>query len=253
MFDLTGKVALVTGGNAGIGKAACQELARHGADVVVDYRSHAETAQELVQEIRAMGRRAIAIEADVTRKEAVEAMMAEAARRMGRVDILFNNAGHLVERCPVAVMSEELWQQIVDVNLKSAFLCSQAVLPYMRPQGWGRIVNNASIAAHDGGGPGAAIYAAAKAGLIGFTRGLAKEYATHGITVNAVSPGFIANTAFHETFTRPEAQQNMVNASVLKRAGTPQDVAGAVVFLASEGASFLTGELIEINGGLGFH
>ncbi len=252
MFDLGGKVALVTGGNTGIGKAVCQTLARHGADVVVDYICEPDAALALVQEIERLGRRSIAVEADVTRKDETQALMADAASRMGKIDILYNNAGHLVQRCPVAEMSEELWQRIVDVNLKTAFLCSQAVLPYMKPQGQGRIVNSASLAAHDGGGPGAAIYAAAKAGVVGFTRGLAKEYAAYGITVNAVSPGFIANTAFHNTFTKPEVQQNIVNATLLKRGGTPEDVANAVLFLASDYASYLTGELIEINGGLSF-
>lgn len=252
MFDLTGKVALVTGGNTGIGRAACETLARHGADVVVDYLCEPDAADSLVAEIEAMGRRAVAVRADVTDREAVGELMTAAAARMGRIDILYNNAGHLVQRCPIAEMSEELWYRIVDVNMKTAFLCAQAVLPYMKTSGGGRIVNSASLAAHDGGGPGAAVYAAAKAGVVGFTRGLAKEYAAYGITVNAVSPGFIANTAFHNTFTKPEVQENIVKMTVLKRGGTPQDVANAVLFLASDYAAYLTGEIVEVNGGLNF-
>jgi 3-oxoacyl-[acyl-carrier protein] reductase len=169
----------------------------------------------------------------------------------GHIDILVNNAGYMVGRVPVAEMSDEHWHNVIDVNLNSAFYCSRAVLPYMR-SAWGRIVNMSSLAARNGGGPGAVAYAAAKAGLLGLTRGLAKELASQGITVNAVAPGLILETPFHETFNTEEGRQAAIAGIPLKRGGVPGDVAGAVLFLASDLAAFITGEITEINGGAWF-
>lgn len=168
----------------------------------------------------------------------------------GKIDILINNAGGLVGRVPVCDMTDAFWHQVIDVNLSSAFYCVRAVSPYM-PEG-GRIVNLASLASHDGGGTGAVAYTASKAGIVGLTRALAKELASRKIRVNALSPGFIAGTTFHNTFTPEPIQQAIVEKTPLKRDGTVDDVASAALFLVSDLSSFITGEIMEINGGLWF-
>jgi 3-oxoacyl-[acyl-carrier protein] reductase len=248
-INLAGKTALVTGGNAGIGRAIALALARCSADVAVTRFSHDDPT---TGEIRAMGHRAISFHLDATDSGMVNQVMAQAAQELGgHIDILINNAGHLVGRVPIAEMTDEHWHQVIHVNLTSTFYCSRAVLPYMN-RGWGRIVNSSSLAAHDGGGAGAAAYAAAKAGIIGLTRGLAKELAPRGITVNAVAPGLIVGTAFHNTFTPKEAQEATIARIPLRRGGTPDDVAGAVLYFCSDWASFVTGDVAEINGGIWF-
>lgn len=249
-LDLTGRTAVVTGGNTGLGRAIALALAEAGADVAVTYFSNASV--ETVNEIRALGRRSLALRLDATNSAEVDRGMGELAHALDdHIDILINNAGHLVGRVPIAEMSDAHWRQVIDVNLSSTFYCSRAVLPHMHT-GWGRIVNMSSLAGRNGGGPGSAAYAAAKAGIIGLTRGLAKELAPQGITVNAVAPGLILETPFHATFTSTEAQQAIIASLPLKRAGVPNDVAGAVLFLASDLASFITGEVTEINGGAWF-
>jgi 3-oxoacyl-[acyl-carrier protein] reductase len=248
-ISLEGKTALVTGGVNGIGRAISLALARCGADLVITYFGR---DGETTSEIRAMGRKVSSFRLDATDSAEVNQALDRAAQVLGgHVDILINNAGNLVGRVPVAEMTDEHWYRVINVNLTSAFYCARAVIPYMNT-GWGRIVNLSSLAAHDGGGPGAAAYAAAKAGLLGLTRGLAKELAPRGITVNAVAPGFIAGTAFHNTFTPKETQEALVSRIPLKRAGAPDDVAGAIVYFCSELASFVTGEVAEINGGIWF-
>jgi len=249
-LDLNSRTAVVTGGNTGLGRAIALALAQAGADVALTYFSN--TSDQTVADIRALGRRALAAQLDVTNSAEVDRVVAELARGLnGHIDILINNAGHLVGRVPLSEMNDEHWHQVIDVNLSSTFYCSRAVLPYMHT-GWGRIVNMSSLAGRNGGSSGATAYAAAKAGIIGLTRGLAKEVAPRGITVNAVAPGLILDTPFHATFTAPEAQQAISASLPLKRAGMPDDVAGAVLFLASELASFITGEVTEINGGAWF-
>ena len=248
-INLKGKTALVTGGNIGIGRAISLALARSGADVAITYFDHDE---EAAQTIRAMGCNCPYLRLDATDSAEVNQVLRQAAEELGgHIDILVNNAGHLVGRVSVAEMSDEHWQRVISVNLTTAFYCSRAVIPFMRT-GWGRIVNTSSLAAHDGGGPGAVAYSAAKAGIAGFTRGLAKELAPRGITVNALAPGLIQGTPFHNTFTRPEVQQAIVSKIPLGRGGTPEDVAGAVLYLVSDLASFVTGEIMEINGGVWF-
>jgi len=248
-INLTGKTALVTGGNVGIGRAISLALTSSGADVAITYF---DKDDRTVGEIQAMGRQAFSFRLDATDSAMVNLVMAQAAQVLGgHIDILINNAGHLVGRVPIAEMSDEHWHKVINVNLTTAFYCSRAVLPYMKT-GWGRIVNSSSLAAHDGGGPGAVAYSAAKAGVIGLTRGLAKEFAARGITVNAVAPGFIGGTAFHNTFTAKETQDAIVSRIPVKRAGTADDVAGTVLFLCSDLAAFVTGEVVEINGGIWF-
>lgn len=250
-IQLTGQRALVTGASGGIGRGVAIALAACGAKVAVNYLSNQQGAEETVALIREAGGEAAAFQADVTDVQAVKQMVADVERTLGgEVDILVNNAGHLIRRMTVEEMSEEHYAQVMDVNLKSAVFVSQAVIPGMKARGGGRIVNVTSIAAHNGGGPGASIYAASKAAVIGFTKALAKELAGSAVTVNAVSPGFIGQTAFHDTFTPDAARKATVQGIPLGREGTPDDVAGSVLFLVSDLAAYLTGETIEINGGM---
>lgn len=248
-INFAGKTALVTGGNIGIGRAISLALACCGADVAVTYFDEDESTSN---EIRAMGRKALYLHLDATNSAEVNEVFAQAAKELaGHIDILINNAGHLVGRVPIAEMSDQHWHQVININLTSAFHCIRAVIPYMN-RGWGRIVNMSSNAAHEGGGAGAVAYAAAKAGIIGLTHGLAKELGPRGITVNALAPGFIQGTPFHTRFTKPEVQQAVIARIPLGRAGRPEDVAGAVLYFVSDWASFVTGEVAEINGGIWF-
>ena len=249
-INLSGKTAVVTGGNTGIGRAIALALAQAGADVAVTY--YTNPSEDTVTAIREMGRASMALRMDVTDSAQVNEVMPELAAALGeRIDILINNAGYMVGRVPVAEMTDAHWHRVIDVNLSSAFYCSRAVLPYMTG-GWGRIINNSSLAGRNGGGPGAVAYGAAKAGLLGFTRGLAKELAPKGITVNAVAPGLILDTPFHVNFNTEAGRQAAIAGIPLKRGGVPDEVAGAVLFLASDLASFITGEITEINGGAWF-
>lgn len=251
-INLTGRTALVTGGNTGIGRGISLALARAGADVALTYYSRPEQGEQTAQEIRALGRQAIVLQLDATDSAQVNAVLRQAAEDLGgHIDILVNNAGHLVGRVPIAEMTDAHWHQVIAVNLDSMFYCSRGVLPYMNA-GWGRIISVSSIAAHDGGGIGAAAYAAAKAGMIALTRGLAKEYAGRGITVNAVAPGLILGTAFHEQFNTPEGIKARIGTIPLARAGMPDDVAGVVLFYASDLSAYVTGDCAEINGGSWF-
>ncbi|SEB03486.1 SDR family NAD(P)-dependent oxidoreductase [Paenibacillus sp. 276b] len=250
-INLQNKIALVTGSSGGIGAAIAGALARCGAKVAVNGLHNMDRAEEVVTAIRDAGGEAAAFQADVTDTNAIESMVGEITLRFGGpIDLLINNAGHLVERSPIETMSEELYSRIMDVNLKSAVFVSKAVIPGMKAAGGGRIINLTSVAAHNGGGPGAAIYAASKAAVIALTKGLAKELSPGGITVNALSPGFIGQTAFHATFTSAEGRSSAVSSIPLGREGTPDDVAGAALYLCSELGSFITGETIEINGGM---
>jgi len=249
-INLTGKTALVTGGNIGIGRAIALMLAQAGADVALTYFSN--PGEQTVTAIRALGRSSLALRMDATNSSEVNRVVPELARGLdGHIDILINNAGYFVGRVPVGEMSDEHWHRVINVNLDSAFYCIRAALPYMHT-GWGRIVNLSSMAAHTGGGTGAVAYAAAKAALLGFTRGLAKELAPKGITVNAVAPGLILGTPFHDTFNTEEGRRAAIATTPLKRGGVPDDVAGAVLFLASDLASFITGEVTDVNGGAWF-
>jgi 3-oxoacyl-[acyl-carrier protein] reductase len=249
---LAGKTAFITGGNIGIGRGVSLALARCGADVVLTYFSHPEEGQATVKAIQEMGREAFAFQLDATNSDQVREVVRQVGQSLGgHIDILMNNAGHLVGRSPVVDMTDEHWFNTINVNLTSTFYCTRAVLPFMNT-GWGRIVNMSSLAARNGGGPGAVAYAASKGAIIAFTRGLCKEVADQGITVNAVAPGLILETPFHETFNTEAGIQGAVNSTPLKRGGTPDDVAGAVLYFVSELGSFITGEILEINGGLYF-
>ena len=248
-FDLTGKVALVTGAGSGIGKATAIALAEAGAAVAINYHRNEAGAESAKQQILAAGGRAITIQADVTKSADVRAMVEKTVAEFGPVDILVNNAGSLVERLRLLELTEEKWDAVIDLNLKSAFLCSQAVAASMIERRTGAIINVTSIAGRNGGALGSIHYSTAKGGMITLTKGLAKELALHGVRVNGVSPGVI-DTPFHEQFSTPEAMKNFTNIIPLGRVGRSDEVAQTVVYLASEAASFVIGENIEVNGGM---
>lgn len=247
-ISLQGKSALVTGAGAGIGQAAAIALGASGTFVFVNYRHDEKGARETLAQIEQQGGQGQLVQADVAQAEQVTRLMETITGHSGQLNILVNNAGGLVQRSKIAEMSEELWDEVMNINLKSTFLCCRAALPLMVGYGWGRIINLSSLAAHDGGGAGAAHYAASKAAIATFTKGLAKEVAAEGITVNCVAPGLI-NTAFHDRFTASSARQNMIKNTPLAREGQPDDVADAILFLASDLSRFITGETLNINGG----
>jgi 3-oxoacyl-[acyl-carrier protein] reductase len=247
-MDLTGRVALVTGASSGIGAATAATLAELGARVAIGYNRNAPGAEATRERILAAGRTAIAIRADVRRADEVKRLVGQAASELGPIDILVNNAGSLVARRGIRDLSEEHLDEIFALNLKSAVLASQAVAPSMIDRRRGAIVNVVSIAGHTGGGPGAGVYASAKAALTAYTKSLARELAPHGVRVNAVSPGVI-DTPFHEVFSTPEMMKTFVGMIPLGRVGTSQECANVIAFLASDASSYIVGETIEVNGG----
>jgi 3-oxoacyl-[acyl-carrier protein] reductase len=248
--ELDGRTALVTGGAVGIGRSIAKSLAAAGADVAITWLSHDAAGKEVVEEIEALGRRSLGFHLDVSSSAEVEAGFAGITAALGPLDICVNNAGGLVGRATVDEMSDGRWHEVLAVNISSAFYCSRAALAAM-PEG-GRIVNMSSTAAFNGGGAGCVAYATAKAAVLGFTRALAKEVAHRQITVNAVAPGLILDTPFHERFTPVSVQQSVTRSIPLGRAGQPVDVASAVRWLCSPDASWITGEIVQINGGQHF-
>jgi 3-oxoacyl-[acyl-carrier protein] reductase len=247
-LDLTGKAALVTGGSSGIGAAAAELLAELGARVAIGFFANEQGAQAVRERIARAGGTAAAFKADVRDTAEVQSLVARAAEAVGPIDLLVNNAGSLVKRASLRELSEHVFDDIFDLNVKSAAFCTAAVAESMIARRTGCIINVGSIAGHNGGGPGAGAYAAAKAALMSLTKSHAKELAPHGIRVNAVAPGVIA-TPFHETFSTPEMIRNFVASIPLGRVGTPKECATVIAFLASDAASYITGETIEINGG----
>ena len=242
------EVAWVTGSSTGIGRAAAVALAERGCRVVVHYNRSEDEARRVVEEIEYSGGEAMLVGGDVADRGEVERMVGEIEDRYGRLDVLVNNAGSLIERCTFSEMTEDLWDRVMAVNLKSVYLCSQAVLPMMRRRRRGRIINMTSVAARNGGARGSVAYATAKGGVSTLTRAMAKELVGEGILVNGVAPGVIT-TPFHDRFTPPDMRESMTAAIPLGREGTPEEVAGAVVYLASSWADYLVGEIIEVNGG----
>jgi NAD(P)-dependent dehydrogenase (short-subunit alcohol dehydrogenase family) len=243
-MSLQGRIALVTGGGSGIGRATALRLAQDGADgVVLDL--NLEGARETVTRLEKLGRRGVALRADVTRSDEVRAAVEQAARALGPIDVLVNNAG-LAWQATFLEMPEQDWDRMLAVHLKGAYNCTRAVLPGMLERRWGRIVSLSSIAGLGGTGRSVA-YATAKAALIGFTKSLAREVAPHGITVNAVAPGFIATPM---TSTWPaDRRARVAEETPVRREGAPEDIAHAIAYLASEEASFVTGQILSPNGG----
>lgn len=249
-IDLSGKVAIVTGGARDIGRAIVLKLVESGASVVINYHSSATAAHAMVSEITSAGGRAIAVKADVSTTAGATTLIEATRAAFGdSIHVLVNNAGGLLARKKLAEMDEAFWDQVMALNLKSVFLVTQAALPHL---GEGSaIVNIASLAARDGGGGGALAYSAAKGAVLTLTRGLSKELAPRRIRVNCVSPGMI-DTTFHDTFTSAEVRKMVASRTSIGREGTPEDVANAVLFLASDASAYITGESMEINGGLWF-
>lgn len=247
-LNLSGKVALITGASSGIGAASAMVLADLGAHVTIGYYQNQTGADTVRDAITTAGGKALSIKADVRQADEIDMLVRRTSAELGPIDILVNNAGSLVERQTINQMTEDRWDEILNLNLKSAMLCSRAVAPSMIEHKSGAIINVASIAGRTGGGPGAGAYSVAKAGLITLTKSLAKELAPHGIRVNSVSPGVI-DTPFHQVFSTPEMIRNFVTTIPLGRVGKPLECATVIAFLASEAASYVVGETIEINGG----
>ena len=249
-LDMKGKVALVTGGARDIGRAVSLALAASGASVAVNYKTSEDRANDLVTQIQQNGGKAVAVRGDVTQSADVARIVSSVTEAFGgKIDVLVNNAGGLLARKKLGEMDEAFWDAVMAINLKSVFLVTKAVVPLM-PDG-ATIVNLASLAARDGGGGGAIAYSSAKGAVLTFTRGLSKELAPRKIRVNCVSPGMI-DTTFHDTFTSPEIRKAVAGRTSIGREGTPEDVANAVLFLASDASAYITGESIEINGGIYF-
>jgi len=244
-MDLADKVCLVTGGSRGIGRAICLRLAQEGANVVVNYSTGEDMASQVVREIKKLGQRAIMYKADVSSFDQVSKMIDDIVKEFGRIDILVNNAG-VTKDALILRMSEQDWDKVIDVNLKGVFNASRACVKYMVKQRKGKIINISSIVGIYGNA-GQVNYAASKAGIIGFTKSLAKELGSRGITVNAVAPGFI-KTDMTASFLEKEDQ--IVSRIPLKRLGNPDEVANLVVFLASGKADYITGQIIAIDGGM---
>ena len=249
MFDLAGKVAIVTGGSRGIGRAISLALARHGARVVVNYLANASAAEATAREIIACGGQCLTVQADVSKSEEVHRLIDQVLDTLGRIDILVNNVG-ITQDDLIVRMSEKKWDQVLNANLRSAFLCTRAALRPMLRQRWGRIINISSVGGMVGNA-GQANYAAAKAGLIGFTKAVAKEVASRNITVNAVAPGFVDT---EQTRNISDRQREAITRTIpLGRAASPEDIAPAVLFLASEEAGYITGHVLNVDGGVVMH
>ena len=247
-LDLTGRVALVTGASSGIGAATASVLADLGAIVALGYHQNEEGANQVLDQIMKEGGKALAICADMRQAADISSLVKRATDELGPIDILVNNAGSLVQRQAIRELTQERWSEIINLNLTSVMLCSQAVATSMIERKRGAIINIVSIAGRTGGGPGAAAYSVAKGGLITFTKSLAKELAPYGVRVNAISPGVI-DTPFHQVFSTPEMIRNFVTTIPLARLGTPLECAKVIAFLASDASSYIVGETIEVNGG----
>lgn len=246
-MKLKGKVAVVTGGARDLGRAVCLKLAKEGAKVCVNYCHNAADAEKTLELIKAEGGEAIAVQGDMTKASDVKNLFTKAVETFGdKIDILVNVVGGIVGRKKVTEQDEAWYDTLMDINMRSVFLCTREVVPLM-PRG-GSIVNFSSQAGRDGGGPGASLYATAKAAVMCYTRAMAKELGPDGIRVNAVAPGMI-NTSFHDRFTKPEARINLQNTAPLRREGEAKDVADLVCYLASDEAAYITGTNIDINGG----
>lgn len=250
MSDFKNKVVLITGGGRDIGSEISKKFASIGAKVCFNYFENDSKGDETLKYIKDNGGEAIMVKGDLTNQEDIDKLISTCTEKYGKhIDVLINVSGGLVARKNMSEMDEQFWDFVMTLNMKTVFLVSKTVLPYMSKGG--AIVNFSSQAARDGGGPGAIAYATSKGAVLTFTRGLAKELGPKGIRVNAVSPGMIATT-FHDTFTKPEVREKVAAGTPLKREGEAKEVADLVVYLSSEESSFITGASIDINGGTYF-
>jgi len=245
-MGLEGRVAIVTGSGRGIGRAVALKLAANGADIVINDVGDMAPAEAVAAEVRALGRRSLVVAADVSNSEEVGTMVEQVVTELGKVDILVNNAGITRDQL-IMRMSDDDWDKVLGINLKGVFVCSRAVLRHMIRQRWGRIVNIASIVGLIGNS-GQANYSAAKAGIVGLTKTIAKEAAARGITANAVAPGFI-DTPMTQQLS-DQRREELMDQVLLGCLGTPEDVAGAVAFLVSEDARYITGQVVTVDGGI---
>jgi 3-oxoacyl-[acyl-carrier protein] reductase len=241
------RVALVTGGSTGIGAATVKSLAENGVKIAINYFQSEKQVMKVAESARALGGETLLVRADVRDKTQVEIMISRTIKEFGKIDILVNNAGGLPNRLPMLEMNDLLYDEIMSLNVHSVYHCSRAVIPHMAKLTYGRIVNVSSIAAFTGGGRNATIYAASKAWVNGFTKGLAKELGQFGITVNSVAPGFI-DTLFHVKAKTGEYAP-FLPLIPLKRVGTAEEVADLITYLASDNSSFVTGSVFHVNGG----
>ncbi|MGB8225126.1 MAG: 3-oxoacyl-ACP reductase family protein [Polyangiales bacterium] len=246
MFDLTGKIAVVTGGSRGIGRATSVALAEAGAFVLVNYRSNEAAAQETLRLIEAAGGHGGLLRFDVSDPEAVDVAITGAIKGHGHIDILVNNAGISIDQLLLRVSAKDL-EMTWATNVNGAVFCAKACIRPMMKQRWGRIINVSSVVA-ESGNAGQVVYSTSKAALMGLTRSLAREYASRGITVNAIAPGFI-DTEMTADLPAP-ARQGIIDQTPLGRIGRPEEVAATVVFLASAEASYITGQVVRVNGGM---
>lgn len=245
-MNLNGKVALVTGASRGIGKAIALTLAKAGADIAVNYAGNTAAAEETAKEIEALGRKAILVQGSVADSAVAQEIVDKTVAELGRIDILVNNAG-ITRDGLLMRMKEEDWDAVLTTNLKGVFNCTKSAIKYMMKQRSGRILNMASVVGVMGNA-GQANYCAAKAGVIGFTKSVAKEVASRGITANAVAPGFIATDM--TSVLSDKVQEEMVKGIPCGRGGTPQDIANAVLFLVSDEAAYITGQVLNVDGGM---
>jgi 3-oxoacyl-[acyl-carrier protein] reductase len=246
MIDLKGQVALVTGGSRGIGRAACVLLARHGADVALGYRLDRDAAESVREAIERAGSRGLAVPGDLSRRRDAEALVRSTVETFGRLDILVNNHG-IWKDGPIESMTEEEWDETLDVNLKGVFLCTRAAVPLMRRQGRGRIVNIASTAGQRGEAQHSH-YAASKGGIISFTKSLGPELCRDGILVNCVAPGWVDTDMSAEALAGRD-RERILSTIPMGRPGTPEEIAGAILFFASDLSGYCCGEVLNVNGG----
>lgn len=247
--DLKGKAVLITGSSTGIGAAAAIAFGANGAKVAVHYNQSKGEAEQVAAQIAKSGGEAVLVQGDVTQSAVCKALVEQTVQKLGRIDVLITNAGGLIQRAPIEQITDELFDRVLHLNVRSALACIAAAVPHMRKQGGGNVINVTSVAARHGGGPGAALYAGSKGFVSTMTRGLAKELVKDNIRVNAVAPGVI-QTPFHDRYSTPQMLEGFKATIPMNRIGTSDECAGAFLFLASNQLSgYVTGQIVEVNGG----